>query len=82
MTLQDGRKQLQDALSRYGLASSAPEGADTVTVEYVARVITVRFVNGEWWRPIRGTNREALVARAGAEQHLARALAGELRGRL
>ncbi|MDT0328141.1 hypothetical protein [Nocardiopsis lambiniae] len=74
---------LHSALRRRGVAAVAGDLPDSVRAEHAGRQITVRLVDGQWWRPMPGEPSVTVpVARQGSEDLLARHLVSELLGRL
>jgi hypothetical protein len=73
---------LHSALRRRGLAPTDGDQTGEVRVEHRGRRIDVCFQDGEWRRPIPGTERLAVVSREGAEEFLGRWIANELLGQL
>ncbi|WP_306369002.1 hypothetical protein [Nocardiopsis sp. CC223A] len=74
---------LHSALRRRGVAVVDGDLPGSVRAEHAGRRITVRLVDGQWWRPMPGEPHAAVpLARQGGEDLLARQLVCELLGRL
>jgi hypothetical protein len=74
---------MQSAFRRRGLASREGDLPGAVIVEHGARRVVIRLIAGRWYRPVSGDPDTSVpVGREGAEDYIARAVAGELLERL